>query len=103
MLQVLIGLVGMYVYCAQIYLSLSFFLVRWERERERSTQGDRVLFSSVGLWEGFLTWCKDYTEPLPVISYYYYYLTYYTIILTIVTLPIISAWTCMIMEFQSGG
>ena len=25
-----------------------------ERKRERSTQGDRVLFSSVGLWEGFL-------------------------------------------------
>ena len=25
-----------------------------ERERERSTRGDRVLFSSVGLWEGFL-------------------------------------------------
>jgi len=24
------------------------------RERERSTRGDRVLFSSVGLWEGFL-------------------------------------------------
>ena len=24
------------------------------RERERSTLGDRVLFSSVGLWEGFL-------------------------------------------------
>ena len=23
-------------------------------ERERSTRGDRVLFSSVGLWEGFL-------------------------------------------------
>ena len=29
---------------------------RWDiqRERERSTRGDRVLFSSVGLWEGFL-------------------------------------------------
>ena len=27
----------------------------WDgRERERSTRGDRVLFSSVGLWEGFL-------------------------------------------------
>ena len=27
----------------------------WQlRERERSTRGDRVLFSSVGLWEGFL-------------------------------------------------
>ena len=25
-----------------------------KRERERSTRGDRVLFSSVGLWEGFL-------------------------------------------------
>ena len=25
-----------------------------DRERERSTRGDRVLFSSVGLWEGFL-------------------------------------------------
>ena len=25
-----------------------------ERERERSTQGDRESFSSVGLWEGFL-------------------------------------------------
>ena len=25
-----------------------------ERERERSTQGDHVLFSSLGLWEGFL-------------------------------------------------
>ena len=25
-----------------------------ERERERDMQGDRVLFSSVGLWEGFL-------------------------------------------------
>jgi len=24
------------------------------REREKSTQGDRVLFSSVGSWEGFL-------------------------------------------------
>ena len=24
------------------------------RERERATRGDRVLFSSVGLWEGFL-------------------------------------------------
>ena len=34
---------------------------RWElwhltmgEKRDRSTQGDRVLFSSVGLWEGFL-------------------------------------------------
>ena len=27
---------------------------RREGERERSTRGDRVLFSSVGLWEGFL-------------------------------------------------
>ena len=26
-----------------------------QRERERSTRGDRVLFSSVGLWEGFLS------------------------------------------------
>ena len=25
-----------------------------ERERERATRGDRVSFSSVGLWEGFL-------------------------------------------------
>ena len=25
-----------------------------ERERERAMRGDRVLFSSVGLWEGFL-------------------------------------------------
>ena len=30
------------------------FLRERERERERSTRGHRVLFSSVGLWEGFL-------------------------------------------------
>ena len=35
-----------------------------ERERERATRGDRVLFSSVGLWEGFLG-VSNYTDPLP--------------------------------------
>ena len=41
---------------AEIYLMVSSVseLGVSETERERSTQGDCVLFSSVGLWEGFL-------------------------------------------------
>ena len=41
-----------------------------ERERERSTREDRVFFSSVGLWEGFLgvkiTWIPYHSTELPV-------------------------------------
>ena len=42
-----------------IVVGQGYWCDRWhclerERDRERSTRGDRVLFSSVGLWEGFL-------------------------------------------------